>query len=80
VRLLYDMCCWGKRLGLSTVHRIDGFTVAVYGSRHRTQGIEQIWAVYGNGAIRAVFYRILRPYTAVNTVTTISYIYIDDSI
>ena len=53
--------------------------MAVYGSRHR-QGIEQIWAVYSYGAIRAVFYRILRPYTAVNTVTTISYTYISDSI
>ena len=29
------------------------------------QGFEQIWTVYGYGVVRAVFYRILRPYTAV---------------
>ena len=39
---------WRFRVGLCTVYRIDGITVAVYGGRHR----------------------ILRPSTAVNTVTT----------
>ena len=46
-----------------------------YGGRIRLPspgrwGLERIWAIYGYGVVCAVFYRILRPYTAVNTVTT----------
>jgi hypothetical protein len=46
------------QLGLSTVCRIDGLTVPVYGSCHRPV---EVSAVYGYGVVKAVFYRILRP-------------------
>jgi len=61
------------RLGLPTVHRIDRITVAVYGGRHRPVGaLCRFWPYTATGVIIAVSYRILRPFTAVNTVIFIA--------
>ena len=63
----------GEHIGLSTIPCIDGLPmpICIWRLPLYCQGFEQIWAVYGYSVVSAVFYCILWPYTAINTVTTL---------